>query len=76
MQKNPIVSVSGLQKNFRIEIKPEGFKNRVKSLFSPEYREVKAVDGISFSIKKGEKVAFLGRTERGNPPLSKCSRAS
>lgn len=59
------VSVRNLSKTFRVETKAEGFSNRFKSLFSPEYREVNAVEGISFSLAKGEKVAFLGPNGAG-----------
>ncbi len=38
-------------------------KNLVK-----KFGDFAAVDDISFSVKKGEIFAFLGRTERGSPP--------
>ena len=61
----PSVTVRDLSKTFRVEMKSTGFLPRVKSLFSPEYKEVKAVDGISFELARGEKVAFLGPNGAG-----------
>lgn len=59
------ISVRHLSKTFRIEKKAEGFSNRMKSLFSPEYRQFEAVSDISFELAKGEKVAFLGPNGAG-----------
>ncbi|MDD3019958.1 MAG: ATP-binding cassette domain-containing protein [Alphaproteobacteria bacterium] len=42
--------------------KKEGF---LKSLFRPEYQAVRALDGISFSLNEGERVAFVGPNGAG-----------
>lgn len=60
-----IIEVKGLKKIFKVEVKKPWFKNRIKSLFSPTYKEVAAVSGIDFSVKKWEKVAFLGPNGAG-----------
>ena len=36
------------------------------------FDDVTAVDGISFSIDRGELFGFLGPTAQGRPPLSIC----
>ena len=56
-----IIEVSGLSKIFQKKIKGKG----IKGFFNPDVTEYKAVDNISFSIKKGEKVAFVGPNGAG-----------
>jgi len=55
----PIIKVKNLKKNFKIEIKKQWFKNRLKSLFKWEYKNVIAVSGIDFEVNPWEKIAFL-----------------
>jgi ABC-2 type transport system ATP-binding protein len=59
------VVVQGLSKTFRVKIKESGLKGSMKSLFHPQYKEIKAVDKISFSIKQGELVGFIGPNGAG-----------
>jgi ABC-2 type transport system ATP-binding protein len=63
--KNGVIEVKNLKKHFKVAQKAEGFSGSVASLFKREYREVKAVDGISFEIQPGEMVAFLGPNGAG-----------
>lgn len=60
-----IIQVSNLQKNFRVKTKSAGLKGSIKSMFSPEYKEVEAVKGISFNVDKGEVLAFIGPNGAG-----------
>ncbi len=55
------VFVESLNKSFKVR-KKEGF---LKSLFRPEYQAVRALDGISFSLNEGERVAFVGPNGAG-----------
>lgn len=64
-QTPPIISVHNLRKVFRQELKASGFVPRLKSLFSPEYREYEAVRGIDLTVQPGEKIAFLGPNGAG-----------
>jgi len=59
------ILVDHLQKTFRVPLKKEGFTNSLRSLFSREYKEVKAVDDVSFTINHGEMVGFLGPNGAG-----------
>ena len=60
-----IINVKNLSKTFRTQVKEEGVWGSFKAIFKREYREVVAVDNISFSIKKGESVAFIGPNGAG-----------
>jgi len=60
-----VLSVSNLTKTFRVVEKRPGFRSALRSLFAPSYREVRAVDGISFSVERGEILAFLGPNGAG-----------
>lgn len=56
-----IIEIEKLSKNFLIPKKSKGFTN----IFKPEYKEIKAVNKISFNIKQGERVAFIGPNGAG-----------
>ena len=54
-----------LTKTYRVVQKKEGVLGALRGLFRREYREVRAVDTISFTIEPGEMVAFLGPNGAG-----------
>ena len=60
-----IINVKNLSKVFRTQIKENGVMGSFKAIFKREYRRIVAVDNISFSIKKGESVAFIGPNGAG-----------
>lgn len=68
-----ILKVSNLTKTYRVAVRNSGLKNAFKSFIKKEYNEVKAVDDISFELKKGEIVGhLLGQMELVKVQLSKC----
>jgi ABC-2 type transport system ATP-binding protein len=60
-----MIEVAGLTKIYRVVQKKEGVRGALSGLFRREYREVRAVDEISFRIEPGEMVAFLGPNGAG-----------
>ncbi|MBL9013149.1 MAG: ATP-binding cassette domain-containing protein [Myxococcales bacterium] len=54
-----------LTKHFQVHKRPPGFVSAMKSLFHRTYETVKAVDGVSFTIERGERVGFLGPNGAG-----------
>ncbi|NJK66257.1 MAG: ATP-binding cassette domain-containing protein [Microcoleus sp. CSU_2_2] len=61
----PIILVEDLSKVYPVAIKEPGFKGTLRHFFSRNYRNVKAVEGVSFSIEPGEVVGFLGANGAG-----------
>jgi ABC-2 type transport system ATP-binding protein len=61
----PIIEASGLTKNYRVAQKKPGFLGAVRSLFRRQYKEIQAVQDVSFTIEQGEMVAFLGPNGAG-----------
>ena len=60
-----VIEVSDLQKVFRVPEREGGMRASMRSLFKRQWREVRAVDGISFEIEGGEVVGFLGPNGAG-----------
>src|SRR6202165_974219 len=61
----PIIEANGLSKTYRVYQKKEGLLGALRGLFRREYKEVKAVENVSFTIEPGEIVGFLGPNGAG-----------
>jgi ABC-type uncharacterized transport system ATPase subunit len=61
----PVVAVRGLEMTYRAPVREEGLRAAVGSLFRREYREIRAVQEISFELEPGEVVGFIGPNGAG-----------
>lgn len=60
-----IIKIKNLSKTFKVKIKGKGFKESIKVIFNPKYKEVKAVKNLNLSVEKGEIIAFIGPNGAG-----------
>jgi ABC-2 type transport system ATP-binding protein len=60
-----MIEAADLTKTYRVVQKKAGLMGALRGLYRRQYREVRAVDRINFTIKPGEMVAFLGPNGAG-----------
>ena len=59
------IEVKHINKTFKVPIKLSGRFGTLKSFFNRKYNYIKAINDISFSIKKGEIVGYIGPNGAG-----------
>ena len=64
-EQPPVIRVAGLSKTFRVAHHHRGALGAVRALFDRSYREVHAVDDVSFTIRRGEMLGCLGPNGAG-----------
>lgn len=67
----PIVTVENLSKIYPVAVKEPGFKGTLSHFLNRQYRQIKAVQNVSFEIETGEFVGFLGPNGAGKPTTLK-----
>jgi ABC-2 type transport system ATP-binding protein len=60
-----VIEVHQLRKEFQVQKSRQGLKGAFKDLFQREYRQITAVNDISFEIKKGEICGYIGENGAG-----------
>ena len=60
-----MIQVEHVNKTFRTANRSAGLSSALKSLFHREYKEIKALDDISFTIPDGEMVGYIGPNGAG-----------
>jgi ABC-2 type transport system ATP-binding protein len=60
-----VIDVRGLAKHYQVHRRPPGLAAALRSVFRRRYDTVRAVDGIDFSVREGERVGFLGPNGAG-----------
>lgn len=61
----PTISVQQLSKTYEVPEREGGFGAAVRSFFKRKYKDVKAVQEVTFNIEQGEVVGFLGPNGAG-----------
>lgn len=61
----PFINVNQLTKNYKIFEKEDGVIGSIKGLFVRKYKNVEAVNNISFSIEEGDIVGYIGANGAG-----------
>lgn len=59
------IEVENLCKMFRVPIRESTVSKAIGSFFHREYKEIKAIDNINFSVEKGEMVGYIGPNGAG-----------
>ncbi len=65
MNPTPHILVEHLSKYYQAHQKEAGLAGSLRAFFNRQYRDVKAVDDVNFTIKAGEMVGFLGPNGAG-----------
>lgn len=60
-----MICFNQVSKTFKVPVRDSGTRSAIRSFFHREYKEINAVNNLSYSIKDGEIVGFLGPNGAG-----------
>ena len=60
-----IIEVNAIAKTFKTRERAQGLAGSLRSFVTPQYRQREAVKPISFSLERGEVLAFIGPNGAG-----------
>jgi ABC-2 type transport system ATP-binding protein len=60
-----VIGAEGLSRSYTVAVRREGLRGAFRDLIRPRTRQVQAVSDISFSISRGERVAYIGPNGAG-----------
>ncbi len=60
-----MIKVTNLTKTYRVSQRQQGLRGAILGLFKPTYKNIVAVDNISFNVNKGEIIGFIGANGAG-----------
>ncbi len=60
-----VIEVRQLRKHYQVHQRQPGLGAALASVFRRKYQTVRAVDGISFTVREGERIGFLGPNGAG-----------
>ena len=60
-----IINVKNISKSYKVAKRNSGFKNAFKNFIKRDYKIIKAVDDITFTIHEGEIVGYIGPNGAG-----------
>jgi ABC-2 type transport system ATP-binding protein len=67
----PQITVQDLSKTYRVAERQRGLVGAARGLFSRAHRNIEALNGVSFSLDKGELVGMIGPNGAGKSTLIK-----
>lgn len=67
-----VIEVEGLAKHFRVHERGAGVRASLRAVVRRSYRDVRAVQDVTFSLAEGEVVGFLGPNGAGKTTTLKC----
>lgn len=59
------IEIAHLHKNYHTRVKDAGLKASFRALVKPQYKDIAAVEDVSFTIEAGEIIAFIGPNGAG-----------